>query len=351
MGNYAFFRGCSSCDSLLLRRSDAAPGAGSVEPEIDAKYCIPLFWLAGFSPDDLVARKFYDEESPDTVLFEYLVPCTATRKFAERARMRRAGMLSLVPVALGDFYGEWVRFVERRYASCVTIETLDIFSMGDVEESGLRLRGALRALQVADRGEPVREASALQWFAGFEDLARERVPGETAENAAQRWRNLLGGTGVLPGSGTLLWPTKPTPAEIAFAANLPETPQHAPGSLAAQDADFAALVRSGVVSDDPRGRLSIALKKLSGELPLGVDAPTRGLRKAISGGGEFLALVRDGVVGLVFAVLGPGFIWASWGPPIYWMGAGIGAALLLAGLWLVRAAWRAQRRFRAVLRA
>lgn len=350
MGNYAFFRGCASCESLQ-RTTDVGPEPGATEIELDAKYSIPLFWLAGFAPEDLVSRKVYDSAEPGQLLYEYVMPCASVREYAARARARRAGMLSLVPAALGDYYDEWIRFVERRWSRCVSIETSDIFSMDDFEESGLRLRGALRALQAADRGEPVRDTAALQWFAGFEDLARERLQGESAEAAVARWRNQLGGSGYLHDSGKLLWPTRPTPAELAFAASLPEAVQHEPGTPQAEAADYAAMVRSGIVRDDPRGRLSLAVKQLAGEVPLGVDAPTRGLRKAIGGGGELLVVLRDGLLGLVFAVLGPGFVWASWTDPVYWTGVGIGAALLAAGLWLLRMAWRSQRRFRAILRA
>jgi hypothetical protein len=343
MGNYAFFRGCASREALLQRRTDAGPQPGATEVELDAKYSIPLFWLAGFAPEDLVSRKVYDAAQPDQLLYEYVMPCAGVREYAARARVRRAGMLSLVPAALGDYYDEWIRFVERRWSKCV--------SMDDFEECGLRLRGALRALQAADRGEPVRDTAALQWFAGFEDLARERLPGESAEDAVARWRNQLGGSGFLPGSSTLLWPTRPTPAELAFAASLPEAARHEPGSPQADAADYAAMVRRGIVRDDPLGRLSLAAKQLAGEVPLGVDAPTRGLRKAIGGGGELLAVLRDGFIGMIFTVLGPAFIWASWHDPIYWTGVGIGAALLAAGLWLLRMAWRSQRRLRAILRA
>lgn len=357
MGNYAFFRGCASREALA-RRDDRRAGAGVApaadEPELEAKYSIPLFWLAGFTPDDLLSRPMFEpspEDPPDEEPLQYVLPCASVRDYAARARARRAGILALLPAALGDYYDEWIRFVERRYAKCVTLETSDIFSMSDVGEAGLRLRGGLRALQAADRGEPVRDTAALQWFASFEDLARERAAGEAPEDAAQGWRLQLAGSAYLPGSGTLLWPTRPTPAEIAFAASLPEARTPQPGTPEDADADLTALVRTGVVGNHPRGRFALALKQLSGEVPLGVDAPTRGLRKTIGGGGELLVVLRDGFFGLVLALLGPLFIWASWRAPVYWMGIGLGAALLLAGLWLLRAAWRAQRRLRAILRA
>jgi hypothetical protein len=351
MGNYAFFRGCESRDTLARHVLDAQTGAHGSEPEIEAKYLIPLFWLAGFAPEDLLVRRTYESATSQEPLFEYLAPCTTVREFAARARARRNGLLSIVPAALGDFYDEWIRFVERRYTRCVMIETSDIFSMGDLEESGLRLRGALRALQAADRGGPVRDTAALQWFASCEDLARERPAGEAPDHTAERWRHHLAGTSVLQESGRWLWPARATSAEVAFAASLPESVQHEPGSRAADDAAYTDMVRSGVVRDDARGRLSLAMKQFSGEVPLGVDAPTRGLRKFIGGGGELLAVVRNGLLGLALSVLGGGFIWASWGAPPQWLGIGMGAAMLLLGLWLLRAAWLAQRRFRAILRA
>ncbi|WP_291987643.1 hypothetical protein [Luteitalea sp.] len=351
MGNYAVFRGCASRDALTRRALEAAPVAASSEPEIEAKYTIPLFWLAGFAPEDLVMRRVYEDDAASSPLFEYVVPCAAVRAYATRARSRHAAMLSLVPAALGGYFEEWIRFVERRYSSCVMIETGDLFAMDDYEECGLRLRGALRALQAADGGDAVRETAALQWFANFEDLARERLPGERPEDTAGRWRLHLGGSCYERDAGVLLWPARTAPAEVALAASLPEAVLPAPGTPAADEADVTAMVRSGVVRDDPRGRLSLALQQLSGEVPLGVDAPTRRLRKVIGGGGELLAVVRAGLFGFVLIVLGSGFIWASLQSPVSWMGLGLGAVMLGAGVWLLRAAWRAQRRLRAIMRA
>lgn len=354
MGNYAFFRGCESRDALARRAGNEATASSDGGPEIEAKYSIPLFWLAGFSPDDLVSRRMFapsPDDAPGEAPLLYLLPCASVRDYAARARARRAGILALVPAALGDYYDEWIRFVERRYARCVCIETSDIFSMSDVEEAGLRLRGGLRALQAADRGEAVRDTAALQWFAAFDDPPRERPAGETPEDAAQGWRLRLAGSAYLPGSGTLLWPTRPTPTEIAFAASLPEAGPPQPGTRESEDADLAALVRDGVTSGHPRGRLAIALQQLRGEVPLGVTAPTRGLRKTIGGGGELLVALRNGFFGMVFALLGPVFIWACWRTPVYWPGVGLGVLLFATGAWLLRGAWRAQRRFRAILRA
>lgn len=358
MGNYAYFRGCASRDALA-RSTAASILPATTEPDLEAKYCIPLFWLAGFAPEDLVTRTVFEDSADDGAddpagsgpPLHYVLPCTGVREYAARARARRAGLLTLVPAALGDYYDEWIRFVERRYAKYVLVETSDIFSMDDYEEAGLRLRGALRALQAADRGEPVRDTGALQWFGSFQDLARARASGESAEDAAQGWRLQLGGSAYLSGTATLLWPTRPTPAEIAFAASLPEAKTPEPGSPEAADADLTSMVRAGVVNARPRGRLALALKQLSGEVPLGVGAPTRGLRKTIGGGGELLVVLRDGFFGLVLALLGAVFLWATWRVPVYWTGIGLGAAMLLAGVWLLRSAWRAQRRFRAILRA
>ena len=159
MGNFAFFRGCTSREALLRRKPDTDPALRPSEPELDAKYSLPLFWLAGFAPEDLLTRQVHDEEAPEQLLYEYVVPCTTVREYVARARGRRAGMLSLVPAALGDYYDEWIRFVERSYGQCVTVETSDIFSMSDFEECGLRLRGGLRALQAADAGKPVRDTA------------------------------------------------------------------------------------------------------------------------------------------------------------------------------------------------
>lgn len=106
-----------------------------------------------------------------------------------------------------------------------------------------------------------------------------------------------------------------------------------------------------MVPTTPGARLRTAMKKMSGELPLGVDAPTRGLRKFLGGAGELLVVLRDGFFGLLLVLLGPVFIWAGWGPPPSWITLAVGVGCLPPGLWLLRAAWRAQHRFRAILKA
>lgn len=352
MGNYAYFDGCRSPTDAPRVAEDPRDGGEASEPEIEAKYSIPLFWLAGFAPDELVTVQVPDPEQPGAVALEYVVPCTSVRQYAARARARRSGIVGLLPEALGGYYDEWIRFVERRYARCVLIRTSDLFSMSGHEEAGLRLRGALRALQVADDGGAVEDSAALDWFGGFVDRFRDRATGEAVEDCAQGWRLLLAGSAYLPnGSGTLLWPTRPTPAELAFATSLPQAAVHEPGSPAAAAADLTSLVRSGVVASTPGSRLHIALKKISGQLPTGVDAPTLGLRKTLGSAGELLNVLRDGFFGLLLALLGPVFIWAGWGPPPSWTTLAVGVGCLLPGLWLLRSAWRAQRRLRAILRA
>lgn len=359
MGNYASFRGCGSRQSAArpVPLFDASTsGAESGGTQVEAKYRIPLFWMAGFSPDDLVIVQARDVEPAGNAASEatasWSVPCAPVHQFVTRARARRGAVLSVVPAALGDCYDEWIRFVERRFTRFVMIETSDLFSMTDPEEASLRLRGALRALQASEGKVRLTDTAALDWFAQCLDAFHHRAIGATADDTARYWRSLLGGEAwIADGTDSRqIWPTRPTAAEVAHAASLPEAPL--PGSEEDADAAITALVRTGVQPENFRERLRLVAQQATGDVPRGVDAPTRGLRKGIAGAHALLSVVRNSLVGFILAGLGLLFTWAGvYTRPIYWYAVALGGALLLVGGWLLRSAWRGRRQLRAILRA
>ena len=67
------------------------------------------------------------------------------------------------------------------------------------------------------------------------------------------------------------------------------------------------VVRNGI--QPPRGweGLRLGFQKLTGSVPLGVDAPTKGLRKFIGGGWELLSLLKFGFLAIVCLVVGIAF--------------------------------------------
>ena len=109
MGNYAYFRSCRSRDAAARPPADveadagnaAAADARATPTQVEAKYRIPLFWLAGFSPDDLVTVQARDVVPPldapgrdptSEVTATWSVPCTPAHQFVTCARARRAAM-------------------------------------------------------------------------------------------------------------------------------------------------------------------------------------------------------------------------------------------------------------------
>lgn len=349
MGNYAYFRGCASREAAGRVVAVDAPATAV---QVEAKYRIPLFWLAGFSPEDLVVVRPADDDPEAKATYEWVVPCARVHDYVTRARARRALVLSVVPKALGDCYDEWLRFVERRFAPFVMIETSDILSMADMDEGNLRLRGALRAWLEAGGRTRLADTAALDWFAQFADRFEYRTTSATADDAVREWRSLLSGDAWIAHEGDShhIWPTSPTAAEVSWAATLAETP--AAGTPEAEEAKLAATIRAGVHPEGLRGRLRLVVDQFTGDLPPGVDAPSRGARKWIAGSHAMLDVFRNGLLGFILTVLGLLFTWAgAFVRPVYWTAVGIGVGCLLAGGLLVRSAWRGRRRVRAIMRA
>jgi hypothetical protein len=63
-------------------------------------------------------------------------------------------------------------------------------------------------------------------------------------------------------------------------------------------------VRTGIPPQSGLSGLKLGVEKLTGAVPMGIDAPTKGLRKAIGGGWELLSVLKHGFCALFFLLLG-----------------------------------------------
>ena len=118
-----------------------------------------------------------------------------------------------------------------------------------------------------------------------------------------------------------------------------------------QDGELARLVREGVRPDGFKDRMVLAKDKLVGNVPMGVDASNKTMRKAIGGGYEFLALVKYGFFGAMAVLLGALFLWAGFASGFSYQSAGLGAILLAVGVWMLKLAGQAWRNVRTISKA
>ena len=110
-------------------------------------------------------------------------------------------------------------------------------------------------------------------------------------------------------------------------------------------------IRSGVERKTGIEGLKLGLAKLSGDVPMGVDAPTKGLRKTIGGGWELLHLLKYGFLSAFLLLAGGLFLWAGTHEKIDLKLLGVAAILLVLGLISGRWAVRAGRNLRAITKA
>lgn len=97
--------------------------------------------------------------------------------------------------------------------------------------------------------------------------------------------------------------------------------------------------------------LGMAIKKLTGEVPMGSDAPTKGLRKGIAGAWELLAVVKYGLGTVFFLLFGCLFTYfgvaPAFAPTFFALGIGGLALSALCARWTLHAA----RNLRSIARA
>jgi len=91
------------------------------------------------------------------------------------------------------------------------------------------------------------------------------------------------------------------------------------------------------------------MDKLAGNVPLGVNPQTMGLRKLIYGG-DLLEFLVSGVLGLILLPFGVVFLWGVGASPD-WGVLGVGAVLVVIAVVALRSARAALRKLRAIARA
>jgi len=64
------------------------------------------------------------------------------------------------------------------------------------------------------------------------------------------------------------------------------------------------IVRAGIQPQSGLSGMRLDSEKFTGAVPMGTEAPTKGLRKAIGGGWELLAVMEYGFGAVVFLIFG-----------------------------------------------
>lgn len=118
-----------------------------------------------------------------------------------------------------------------------------------------------------------------------------------------------------------------------------------------QEDELARQVREGVRPGDFQGRMKLVGDKLLGNVPMGVDARNKTMRKAIGGGYELLAVFKFAFLGGMLALIGALFIWAGFYGARDFRAAAFGVVLLVLGLWCLNRARLAWRNFSVIRKA
>jgi hypothetical protein len=117
------------------------------------------------------------------------------------------------------------------------------------------------------------------------------------------------------------------------------------------ESEITRLVRDGVRPEGLKGRLDLAVDKALGNVPLGVDAPNKTVRKMIGGGWELLHVLKFGFFGGLSSLFGIAFLYVGLAGKSGFVVPAVGAVLLVLGIWCLRAAREAYRSLRAISKA
>jgi hypothetical protein len=110
-------------------------------------------------------------------------------------------------------------------------------------------------------------------------------------------------------------------------------------------------VRAGVPSQSGVAGLKLGVEKLTGAQPMGIDAPTKGLRKIIGGGSELLAVLEYGFGAIFFLLLGVACCYLGIRERFDLYVFGIGVGSLALGALLARRTLHAVRNLRSIAKA
>ena len=115
--------------------------------------------------------------------------------------------------------------------------------------------------------------------------------------------------------------------------------------------ELTRAVREGVRPEGMKERLRLAADKLTGNVPMGIDAPNKSLRKTIGGAAELLHLIKYGFLGLFMSLAGAMFLYVGVSGELNLTILALGAGMLLLGIWGLKSAYRAGRNLRSISKA
>jgi hypothetical protein len=115
--------------------------------------------------------------------------------------------------------------------------------------------------------------------------------------------------------------------------------------------EITRLIQEGRRPHNLKGRVQLAVDKLRGNVPRGVDAPNKTSRKIIGGAASLFIVLKYGFLGLFAILFGGLFAWAGFYGQFDIKVVGIGIAALVIGIFALRHAWRAWGTLKAISRA
>ena len=190
-------------------------------PALCAKYCVPLFWIGGFTPADVVPLSAtFSDINGDKFEQTFIGLCADALRVRLRLRARKSGLVALLPSVLQEPYDElceqWISYLESRFSNAIVLDASDFFAMNGFEEGSQLLTAAVLAMAALDGGQQITDVSDLEYLGALPD-GRSMTPHTDPQFAASKWRTHLVGTDA---SGSTVWPPQPTDPEVALANNL-----------------------------------------------------------------------------------------------------------------------------------
>lgn len=218
MGNWTHWRGCESAEeaeAVAMEGTTWQEQEGDpFGPPLGAKYRVPLFWLAGFSGNDLVRLElrtdFEDDEEP--FVEELAVLRAPAKDVTRRLRQRRSAILAAVHPAHADIYDAWIAYVEARFSHWILVDGSDVFSMGGIEEGNEQLEACMNALDTADDGSRFELIEPFQKMSAVDPVTEGIHRQTTAVEVVEDWM-----IGLVGGSDDLTWLPEPPPELLELA--------------------------------------------------------------------------------------------------------------------------------------
>lgn len=209
MANTTYLSGAPPLERV---RRHAATGAAlnPGEPELEARYAVPLFWLACFTAADQIPVAADDGDADSE---RWIDVCAGASAAIARFDARRPALAALPPPSFAPVFDAWTGFLAANYRACIHVRMRDFFAMDDYEVSETSLARAFAVLARADAGSAISGFEGLAYIVGISDLtALQSVgAGESLEEATHRHNVLLAGwhaQGAWPPPSGRLGPVK-----------------------------------------------------------------------------------------------------------------------------------------------